>query len=355
MPKVIVIGGFGAVGSHICEHFMARGYTVVAYDLRQRPIPFLQPFGNRFVTELGDVHDLARLRAAVERHGPEGIIDTSDEMKFDDPHGTVHNAADGIANVLELARLNKLKVICLISAAVYGMVPSHDLLITEDLVGHFPIGPVRDVDSLWAPMHGGSKRVKQATMELYRTMYGVDAVSVCISGQVSQVDSRPVPLYDYIRAALEQKPHVVPAGGDRWIDNVYAKDTALGVYLAFTAPRPLGHHFFNIGWEHAYTVSQCAEAVKRAVPSAQVQVGPGVVRNYPSKSYWRGALSTARAQDELGYRPQYNLDSMTRELIAWFRQHPELLPPPHTTAERVPAGVVGYTKTPPPVMAPPRG
>ena len=72
----------------------------------------------------------------------------------------------------------------------------------------------------------------------------------------------------------------------------------------------------------------------RTVPGARIEVGPGEVRSYPTKSYDRGAFSTARARETLGYQPQYDLDSTVRELVDWYRENPELLPPYHTPPEK---------------------
>ena len=335
MSTVVVIGGVGSVGSHISQMFLDRGCHVIAYDLRERAIPFLEPFGDHFTVEVGDVHDLRRLQEVVTSHRPEGIIDTSDVLDPSDPHTTVRWATESTANVLEMGRLHGLKVISIISAAIYGVVPDHDVLITEEMMGRFPVGPGREVDSLSAPLYATTKRLKEAVLQLYSTMYSVDAVAIRISGQFGQAETMPVPFYDYIRAALEDKPYTVPAGGDRTVDNMYAKDTALGVYMAFTAKRPLPYNVFNIGWEYAYPIRECAQVVKRLVPTARIEVGPGELRNYPTKSYDRGALSTARAREVLGYRPQYDLQSTARELIDWYRAHPELLPPYHSIAEEL--------------------
>ena len=69
--KILVTGGAGYIGSHVCKALAARGYIPVTYDNLSR--------GNRWAVkwgplEVGDIADSARLREVLERHAPATIM-----------------------------------------------------------------------------------------------------------------------------------------------------------------------------------------------------------------------------------------------------------------------------------------
>lgn len=69
--KILVTGGAGYIGSHVCKALAAKGVEPVAYDNLSR--------GNRWAVkwgplEEGDIADVARVRAVLERHRPTAVM-----------------------------------------------------------------------------------------------------------------------------------------------------------------------------------------------------------------------------------------------------------------------------------------
>ena len=114
------------------------------------------------------------------------------------------------------------------------------------------------------------------------------------------------------------KPFKHPQGAEQKNDIIYNKDTANGIVLACMA-KGLTNRIFNIGSGKASTLVEFAEAVKKIYPHADIEIGPGL-------DYFRRGFNTysvydiSRAQKELGYSPEYNLENGVRDYIETLHQ-----------------------------------
>ncbi|MGZ8488732.1 MAG: NAD-dependent epimerase/dehydratase family protein, partial [Candidatus Binatia bacterium] len=86
-----------------------------------------------------------------------------------------------------------------------------------------------------------------------------------------------------------------------------AKDLANGIALAVHAS-PLPHNVFNLGSGRLTTVGDVEAALKAIFPGVNIQRG----KLTPA----RPRMDIARAQTELGYRPEYKLEAGLRDYIA---------------------------------------
>ena len=121
-----------------------------------------------------------------------------------------------------------------------------------------------------------------------------------------------------VEGPFHGRPFRLEQGGDQKDDFIYNKDSARGVYLA-TVADGLKHRVFNIGTGRGATLNDMAAAVRRHVPDAQIEIGPGL--NYLRMSYpAAGVYDIARAEHELGYRPQFDLESGVADYVASLRR-----------------------------------
>lgn len=119
---VLVTGGAGYIGSHVCEALAARGHRPVAYDSLVT--------GNRWAVRWGplvegDVRDAARLDAAFAEHRPEAVVHLAALSDIGEAHRRVHDYFDvNVAGTLSLLRaMRRADVAELVfssSASVYG-------------------------------------------------------------------------------------------------------------------------------------------------------------------------------------------------------------------------------------------
>lgn len=104
-------------------------------------------------------------------------------------------------------------------------------------------------------------------------------------------------------------------GADLPIDATYVKDLALGLRLALTV-RPLKHRIFNITGGVTRRRSDVAEIARRLVPGAQITLGPGI----PTHAHLRGPSVLDLARAELGYEPQYTLETGMRDWLTYLQR-----------------------------------
>jgi UDP-glucose 4-epimerase len=125
-------------------------------------------------------------------------------------------------------------------------------------------------------------------------------------------------LHGMIGSAVHGRPAVVSQGGERGMDCVYVRDLGRAFALAAASPG-LAHDAYNIGTGRRVTPAEFGAAVQKAVPGAQVEVGPGT--DFAPGHYC--VLDVSRARADFGYEPAWSLDAgiadcvrRTRDLLA---------------------------------------
>jgi UDP-glucose 4-epimerase len=101
-------------------------------------------------------------------------------------------------------------------------------------------------------------------------------------------------------------PFRLPQGGDEKDDFIYNKDSAHGIYLACMAKSPKSR-VYNIGTGVGITLNDVARVVRKHLPHAEIEIGPGLNflgMPYPASSVY----DISRARAELGFAPQYDLE-----------------------------------------------
>jgi len=118
------------------------------------------------------------------------------------------------------------------------------------------------------------------------------------------------------RGACSGTPVRVEKGGDQKNDFLYTKDAALGIYLACTK-RDIHHSAYNIGTGVGATLKDFAEEVKRLIPQADIQVGPGLsVLNEPRAAIF----DIARARQDLGFSPRFPTAKAVEDYVTTLRR-----------------------------------
>jgi UDP-glucose 4-epimerase len=99
---------------------------------------------------------------------------------------------------------------------------------------------------------------------------------------------------------------------------LYVKDCATAIQLLQMAEK-LSHRIYNIGSESPTTYGEFVDAVKAAVPDAQVSLQPRRNPRYRPNAY----MDISRIKEDVGYRPQYDIKRGVEEYIDWLRSHAE--------------------------------
>jgi UDP-arabinose 4-epimerase len=138
--NILVTGGAGYIGSHVCKCLSARGHLPVTYDNLSRGHRTAVKWGS---LEVGDIEDRDRLRAVLERHRPAAVMHFAAFAyvgeSVEKPLLYYHNNVAGSVALLEtLIEFGPLPVIFSSSCVTYGIPKT--IPISEEHPQH-PINP----------------------------------------------------------------------------------------------------------------------------------------------------------------------------------------------------------------------
>jgi nucleoside-diphosphate-sugar epimerase len=317
--KVLVAGGAGFIGSHLCARLLREGHTVVCVDnlltgaerniapLRAGEMAARFTFVQRDVTEpfdrAGEATDaLTAIDAIFQLASPASPIGY-----WNHPFETIRVNTIGTTNLLELARKHGARLLTASTSESYGDPLVHPQ--REDYYGNVnPIGVRACYDE--------SKRLGETiTMEYVRRL-GVDARIVRIFntyGSNSQLnDGRMIP--NFITQALAHQPVTIHGTGEQTRSICYVDDLVDGLMRALFTEQTTGQ-VYNLGNPEEQTIKQWAQRIIRLCDSPSALVFEAKREDDPERR--RPNIEKARTQ--LGWEPRVTPDDGLTRTIAWFR------------------------------------
>jgi UDP-glucose 4-epimerase len=312
--KVLITGGMGVIGAETSRRFVKEGHRPVVYA-RHSDDRLVGDVSDKIDFEAGDILDLPRLLDIIKRHKVTHIVHAAafvGAVSAQNPAMSIQVNVMGTVNVLEAARLFDIRRLVYTSAkGVYGPVTGKYAAptyapIPEDM----PKFPQRIYDS--------AKLMCEQTVLYYAANHGVDAAILRFAttygpGKTARHGKMGV-TSEIVENPFRGLPFHHPYGAEAKDDFVYNKDSAYGVYLATIAEK-VPSRVYNIGSGEAHSLGDIAAAVRKKIPSADIRIGPG--DNFLGMPYsLHGVYDIGRAQKELGFKPQYNIDLAVEDYLA---------------------------------------
>lgn len=320
VSEILITGGTGVIGSLAARRLLERGQKPIVLDLSP-DIRLIKDVASQLTIIKGDILDLPGLMAIIKNYRIGQIIHLAsviDPTMQMDPRRTCDVIINGTVQVLEAARLMDVKRVVFASTkGVYADItgeyahPTYKL-ITEDYPKSSPNCTLYGAAKLFCERYGTS----------FSQKYGVEFITLRFAFTYSpgkQMRHGPLSVVSQIiENALAGKPTIVPRGGEQKEDFVYNKDVANAIVLACQA-QELKHHTFHIGSGQGATLLDVASIVKRLIPGAAIEIGPGLdFIGMPLKSHC--IFDISRAKSGLGYEPQYSLEAGIKDYIDTLRQ-----------------------------------
>jgi len=315
--RVLVTGGVGVIGVRVVRKLLERGIEPLVFDARP-DFSLMPDLVGKFEFVGGDITDFASLGGVLREQRIERIVHLA---AFIDPDmgkeafRSFNVNTRGTVNLLEAARLAGIKrVVCASSRAVYGITPEGvGLPGYKPLDEEHPKHPVSayDVTKLAAELMG----------KLYRDLYGIEYAALRfagIYGPGKQARHGKMSLRSrMVEDPFNGLPVVLERGADQLDDIIYVDDVAESLVLAVLAQR-LDHPAYNIGSGKGQTLCQLADAVRAAVPGADITIGPGLNPMGFDVNYY-AILDIARAREDFGYAPRFGLVEGVRDYVDSLR------------------------------------
>ena len=306
MARVVVTGGAGFVGSHICEELLRRGDEVVAIDnlLTGSNDNISHLFGEKgFVFVEHDVTNYVHVSGPVDAvmhfASPASPVDY-----LEHPIKTLKVGSLGTHKTLGLAKDKGARYMLASTSEVYGDPLEHPQ--TEEYWGHVnPVGPRGVYDE--------AKRFAEAMTMAYHRAHGVDVRIIRIFNtygpRLRANDGRVVS--NFLAQALAGKPLTVYGEGQQTRSFCYVEDEVRGI-LALLDSDYVGP--VNIGNPGEFTVLELAQKVIELTGSSSEIVYEPLPVDDPTQR--KPDISLAKRV--LGWEPTIPLDEGLRRTAAWF-------------------------------------
>jgi UDP-glucose 4-epimerase len=314
---VLVTGVNGLTGLHTAKLLLEKGIDVVGYDNnRNGELAFYPEIEGKIRFVWGDMMHFGHLLQTIEENGVEQIIHLAalrNEVLYKTiPTELLRVNIGGLTNILELARVGKIKrVIFASSAAVYGQMDDPDRSIPEAA----PLDP--------KGIYANSKAMCESLCRAYRNVYDVNVLVLRPSrvyGRLANLDTLEFgnPISSFVYKLLQGKSIIETSGADFGGDFTYVPDLAYGCYRALVTPSPQSW-IFNISNGVFYRLSEVAAALGEIFPKVRISIGPGM-HPYITQSPMRGPLDIGHAQKELSFSVARDLKGSLEHFIETLRQ-----------------------------------
>ncbi len=307
--RVLITGGAGFLGSHLCDRFLKEGHTVIAMDNlitgNTRNIAHLAGNPN-FSFVKHDITNYIYINGSIDAimhfASPASPIDY---LKL--PIQTLKVGALGTHNALGLALAKKARILLASTSETYGDPLVHPQ--REDYPGNVdPIGPRGVYDE--------AKRYAEALVMAYHRFHNVDTRIVRIFNtygpRMRLADGRVVP--NFIAQALRNEPLTVYGDGSQTRSFQYVADLVEGVYRLlmsdYSDPVNIGNPVEMTILEFAQTVNEITGNQAGIVYKDERIKGDPQIRQ----------PDITRARTILNWEPKVQLREGLQETIAYFRE-----------------------------------
>jgi dTDP-glucose 4,6-dehydratase len=306
MPRTLITGGAGFLGSHLCDRLLEEGHEVVCLDnLSTGSIENIDHIrSERFQFHRYDVTNYIYVKGPVDYvihfASPASPVDYLER-----PIPTLKVGSLGTHNTLGLAKDKKAVYLLASTSEVYGDPLAHPQ--REDYWGNVnPVGPRGVYDE--------AKRFAEAMTMAYRRYHQVDTRIVRIFNtygpRMRLRDGRVVP--NFISQALRSESLTVYGNGRQTRSFCYVSDLIEGIFRLLRSPFPGP---INIGNPSEFTILEFAELVKRLADSRSEII----FKELPEDDPRQRQPDIAQAREKLGWEPRIALEEGLRRTIEFFK------------------------------------
>ena len=308
---ILVTGGAGFIGSHLCEHLLKMNHQVVCVDnfnsfydpvIKERNISSVK--NNReFSLFKADIRNRDELSDIFKKSRPELIIHLAAmpgvRPSIENPFLFFDVNVTGTLVVLETMRSFGInKMIFASSSSVYG---------NNSKVPFSESDPVENQISPYA----SSKRACELLCYTYHSLYKFDIFCLRFFTVYGPRQRPDLAIHKFTSRILENKPIQVFGDGNTSRDYTYISDIIEGIYKSVT--RLKGFNIYNLGESRTISLSNMIETLENALGKEAIKEflppQPGDVE--------RTFADISKARNELDYDPVFDFKKGIEEFIRW--------------------------------------
>lgn len=318
--KIIVTGGAGFLGSHLCDKLIEQGHEVICVDnlltgsedniahLKNNPnFQFINHDVTNGSTEiLNQVQDDQKIGQIYHLASPASPNKNNPKSYIALPFDTMKVNTNGTWQLCEAALKMGAKFLFASTSEVYGDPLEHPQKETYN-------GNVSTTGS--RSVYDESKRFGETIVSAFVRSKGLDGAVIRIFntyGPRMPQDGRVV--IEFVTAALNNQPFPVFGDGKQTRSFCEVEDMTLGIMLAMEKGEK--GEVYNLGNPNEFTILELAEKIKQLTGStSDVEQVSGLPEDDPI----RRCPDIAKAREKLGWEPQIELEEGLKKLIGYLK------------------------------------
>ncbi|MBU0894632.1 MAG: NAD(P)-dependent oxidoreductase [Nanoarchaeota archaeon] len=345
MKKLMVTGGAGFLGYHICKKLSKEFDKIIITD-----IDFFnkKEYAKNIEYFKLDVRDKKGMEKLIKLQKPDFIIHGAAALPLAQKKTIFQVNLEGIKNILDLSLKNKIKrVVFISSTAVYGIPQKYPICEEDPMVGVGPYGKTKIISEKLCEKY--RKKGLCITSIRPKTFIGTNRLGVF------QI------LYDWVETGV--KIPIIGNGKNRY-QLLEVEDLVDAIYLALIKPKDKVNDIFNVGGEKFKTVYEdVSELCKFANSGARVMRTPAFLIIFALRFFemlnlsplYKWVYGTAqkdsfvsidKIKKQLGWEPRYSNAQALIRSYKWYIDNKPTLAKEEGITHRVPwaQGVLGLFK-----------
>jgi len=332
--EVLVTGGAGFIGAHLCRALLEAGASVAAIDnlndyydvgLKRTRLEGLGAYP-RFAFERCDLADKAALREAFDRYAPDVVVNLAAQAgvrySITHPHAFIRSNVVGFFHVLEACRrtLEEGKhpvrhLVYASSSSVYG-----DHLETPCPVESGTDAPV----SLYA----ATKKSDELMAYAYAKLYGIPSTGLRFFTVYGPMGRPDMAYFRFADRMAEGEPIQLYNYGNMYRDFTYIDDVVSGVIQVLEKPPAadasgVPHKVYNIGNNCPVLLTRFVDILEQCLLEAGVIASPALRELLPMQpgDVYRTCADVDELIRDFGFRPDTRLEDGLARFAEWYRDY----------------------------------
>ena len=317
MQTLVITGAAGFIGSNLTDHFLEQGFHVVGLDNfatgHRRNIESFLSHSN-FTFHEGDIRDLATCHRVVK--GATFVLHQaalgSVPRSINDPITSNEVNVSGFLNMLVASRdAGAKRFVYAASSSTYG--DSASLPKVEDVIGK-PLSP-----------YAITKYVNELYASIFSSTYGLETIGLRyfnVFGRRQDPDGAYAAVIPkFVKLLMQKESPVINGDGTYSRDFTYIDNVIQMNALALSATQPEAlNTVYNTAVGDQISLNEMVHLLKKylsrydaSIAEVPIVYGPQRVGDIPHSK-----ASIAKAQELLGYQPEYNFAAGLEEAVAWY-------------------------------------
>ena len=307
--KIMITGGMGFIGSHLCEQLLIEKHDLVVLTKSFLKKHNISNISKKIKIEKIDVTDFKTLGQSIHKNKPDVIIhlagQTSHSQSFEQPLNDIDSNAKSTLFILEEIRKSKLKCRFILGS-------------TFIVIGRPQKLPVDEKTPCWpTTIYGVNRLASEHYCKIYHEVYGLDTVIFRTTnsfGPREQVISTKNAVNFLIYEAFKGNTITIFKKGKFFRDLIYISDVISGIKTIMNKGKSGDLYWISSGkktwfYQLGELLEKLTDAkvkfVKTPNYTKKVDVGNFVVNNSKLKS--------------LGWKPKVSLDQGIKETLEYFK------------------------------------